>query len=296
MNVDLSIIIVNFKTYKLTKQTIKSVIEKKHSFNYQIILVDNASNDRSIEKIELDFTKEINSRMIKIVRNKENLGFSKANNIGIHTSNGDYILTLNSDTVILDDCLDKCFNYIKQDKNMGALGCKVLLPNGRLDKPCKRGFPTPEASLFYMSKLDKLFPRNKKFGQYNLTYLDEDDINEVDSLVGAFMIIPRKIIDEVGMLDEDFFMYGEDIDWCYRIKEAGYKITYYPEAKIIHYKGSSAKKKRFKTIYEFHRAMYLFYNKHYKNKYNILVTLTVYFGITIKLILTIILNLFKNKG
>ncbi|SHK24285.1 glycosyltransferase family 2 protein [Tepidibacter formicigenes] len=292
----LSIIIVNFKTYELTKQTINSIIQNENNISYEIILVDNASNDGSIEKLEKDFRKEINNNVIKIIKNKENLGFSKANNIGIKISKGEYILTLNSDTVIVDDCLNKCLKYIKKDNNIGALGCKVLLPDGKLDKPCKRGFPTPQASLFYMLKLDKLFSNIKKFGQYNLTYLDENEINEVDSLVGAFMIIPKKIINEVGMLDEDFFMYGEDIDWCYRIKKSGYKIIYYPGAKIIHYKGSSAKKKRFKTIYEFHRAMYLFYNKHYKKEYNILVTFTVYLGIIIKLILSLLLNLLKRQG
>ncbi|MEJ8553410.1 glycosyltransferase family 2 protein [Tepidibacter sp. Z1-5] len=294
--IDLSIIIVNFKTYELTKQTINSILSKNHIINYEIILVDNASNDGSIEKIEQGFKEKIKTNLIKIIRNNKNLGFSKANNIGIRIAKGEYILVLNSDTVIVDDCVDKCLDYIKKDNKIGALGCKVLLPDGKLDKPCKRGFPTPKASLYYMLKLDKLFPNRKSFGEYNLTYLSEDDINEVDSLVGAFMIIPRRVIDEVGMFDEDFFMYGEDIDWCYRIKQVGYKIIYYPEAKITHFKGSSAKKKRFKTIYEFHRAMYLFYNKHYKSKYSILTTLSIYLGISVKLIITLLINLFKKQG
>ncbi len=293
-NIDLSIIIVNFRTYELTKQTINSILSKKHSINYEIILVDNASNDNSIEKIEQGFKEKINKNLVKIIKNDQNLGFSKANNIGIKIAKGEYILTLNSDTVIVEDCLDRCIEHIKKNSNIGALGCKVLLPDGKLDKPCKRGFPTPKASLFYMLKLDKLFPNKRKFGEYNLTYLSENDINEVDSLVGAFMIIPRTVIDEVGMFDEDFFMYGEDIDWCYRIKQVGYKIIYYPKSEIIHYKGSSAKKKRFKTIYEFHRAMYLFYNKHYKSKYNVFTTLSVYLGISAKLIVTLLINLFKK--
>ncbi|WP_242967905.1 glycosyltransferase family 2 protein [Tepidibacter mesophilus] len=293
-NIDVSIIIVNFKTYELTKQTVNSILSKNHYINYEIILVDNNSSDESIEKLEVDFKQQIENRLIKTIKNDSNLGFSKANNIGIRKSEGEYVLILNSDTVVVEDCLDRCIEYIKKDSNIGALGSKVVLPDGNLDKPCKRGFPTPKASLCYMLKLDKLYPNKKSFGEYNLTYLSEDDINEVDSLVGAFMIIPRRVIDEVGMLDEDFFMYGEDIDWCYRIKKAGYKIIYYPKSQIIHYKGSSAKKKRFKTIYEFHRAMYLFYNKHYKSKYSILTTLLVYSGISFRLILTLLINLFKK--
>ena len=205
MSVDISIIIVNFKTYELTKQTIESIIKNAKNISYEIILVDNASSDESIETLEIDFDTQVKRKLIKIIKNNQNLGFSKANNIGMKASKGDYILTLNSDTVIIEDCIEKCLNYIKYDEGIGALGCRVLLPDGKLDKPCKRGFPTPKASLFYMLKLDKLFPKEESFGAYNLTYLSEDEINEVDSLVGAFMLVPRAVIEKVGMLDEELF-------------------------------------------------------------------------------------------
>ena len=135
----------------------------------------------------------------------------------------------------------------------------------------------------------------RKYGAYTASYLGEDEIGEVDALMGAFMMIPRTVIDKVGMLDEEFFMYGEDIDWCYRIKEAGYKIMYYPKEKIIHYKGSSSKKKKAKTTYEFHRAMILFYRKHYNDKYNIFVKILVYIGVALRMILSMIKNLFKKS-
>lgn len=288
---DLSIIIVNYNTNELLKQTIQSVIDTVgESINYEIIVSDNGSTDGSCEMVRQFFLG------VKLIENNDNLGFPKANNVAIKDAKGQYILLLNSDTSVQEGCLQKCITYIDGHKEIGALGCKLLLDDGTLDHACKRGFPTLEASLYYMLKLDKVFPKNKKFGAYTLDYLPQDEINEVDSLTGAFMIVRREAIKEVGLLDEDFFMYGEDIDWCYRIKEAGWKVIYYPEASTIHYKGGSSRKKRLKTIYEFHRAMYLFYNKHYRKSNNIFITLLVYIGIGLKLILSILVNMFKQRG
>lgn len=285
---DVSIIIVNYNTKELLKQTIESVINNTKGLEYEIIVVDNASVDGSIELIKNEF------KDVLLIENKNNLGFSKANNIGIKKSNGKYVLLLNSDTVVLDKTIKICFDYMEENIDIGALGCKVVLNDGRLDHACKRGFPTPSASLYYMLKLNKFFPKSKKFGQYTMSYVGEDEISEVDSLMGAFMMVRKDVIDKIGLLDEDFFMYGEDIDWCFRIKEAGYKVVYFPKAKIIHYKGASSRKKKYKTLYEFHRAMYLFYNKHYLKKYNILIALFVYLGIAIRFLICLAVNLFRR--
>ena len=239
MNMKLSIIIVNYNTYTLTKQTIDSVLEKKLLFKYEIMLVDNASQDDSMVKLQEDYEEIISQGILHITLNEANLGFSKANNIGIRQAKGEYILLLNSDTYVVETCLQKCLQYMEQqgEESIGALGCKVVLPDGTLDHACKRGFPTPKASLYYFLKLYKKDP--VKYGLYDALHLDENEIGGVDCLMGAFMLMPRTVLEEVGLLDEDFFMYGEDIDLCYRIKEAGYKIVYYPEASIIHYKGGS---------------------------------------------------------
>lgn len=282
---DLSIIIVNYNTKDLLKQAIESVINSICNISYEIIVSDNGSIDGSISMLRRNFKDVI------IIENNENLGFAKANNNAIKISSGEFILLLNSDTKIHDDCLDNCVAYAKKHPIIGALGCKVLLENGKLDHACKRGFPTPTASLYSILKLDKLFPRCARFSKYKLGNLPIDDINEIDSLTGAFMMVKSSILSNVGLLDEEFFMYGEDIDWCLRIKKAGYKVIYYPKAEIIHFKGgSSIKKKRLKTIYEFHRAMYLFYRKHYRDRYNLMVTVIVYIGIALRLILSAILN------
>ncbi|WP_259473243.1 glycosyltransferase family 2 protein [Clostridium estertheticum] len=285
--IDISIIIVNYNTKQLLADTIQSVIDTVGQITYEIIVVDNASSDGSIEMIKKQYPK------VNLIENKDNLGFPKANNIGIKQAGGRYVLLLNSDTKVLDNCIQKCLEYMDGNIEAGAIGCKLLLTSGKLDHACKRGFPTPEASLYYILKLHKLFPHSKKFGEYTLNYLPIDEINEVDALTGAFMMVRKKVIDKAGLLDETFFMYGEDLDWCFRIKEAGYKVIYYPEAVTIHYKGGSSKRKRYKTIYEFHRAMYIFYNKHYRDKYNFIITGIVFVSITVKMTLAFIINFFK---
>lgn len=290
----LSIIIVNYKTYDLTKQTIDSVLAEDVAFKYEIILVDNASLDGSIEKLQVDFEQQRPSGRLKVIVNPANVGFSKGNNVGMRIATGEYILLLNSDTYLGDQCLTKCMDYIEAHPAIGALGCKVVLPDGTLDHACKRGFPTPMVSLQYLLKLERL--DKQKYGRYDALHLGEDETGEVDCLMGAFMLMPRKAIDEVGMLDEDFFMYGEDIDLCYRIKQGGYKIMYYPQAMIIHYKGGSSKKRRTKVIYNFHHAMWIFYQKHYQGVYNFAVTGLVWLGIWSKYVLAIGKNGLKHSG
>lgn len=292
---ELSIIIVNYRTYDLTLQTINSIIDRKHEFSYNIFLVDNASNDGSIEKLESYFSSEIDSGLINVIHSKDNLGFAYANNLALNEITSDYVLLLNSDTVILDDCLEKCLDYIKSENNIGALGCRVCLADGSLDKACRRSFPSVNVSFYRLTGLSRLFPNSKRFNKYNMDYLDEDGIYSIDCLVGAFMLVKSSVIRKIGFLDENFFMYGEDIDWCYRIKEEGFKIIYYGKSKITHFKGSSSKKQKSKLIYHFYRSMYLFYNKHYKKENNILITLITYLGIISLCCLKLFLNLFKKK-
>ncbi|OON97817.1 MAG: glycosyl transferase family 2 [Epulopiscium sp. Nele67-Bin005] len=289
----LSIIIINYKTYLLTKQTIQSILNQNLTFNYEIILVDNYSNDGSIEQIENDF---LNVNHLKIIRNPENGGFSKGNNVGLKEATGEFILLLNSDTSLGKNTLLRCIKYIenknfKFNKKIGALGCKVVLEDGTLDHACKRGFPTPKASFYYLVGLDKKNP--KKYGQYKATYLDENEIGEVDCLTGAFMLMPKEVLDKVGFLDEQFFMYGEDIDLCFRIKEAGYRIVYYPKVETVHFKGGSSKKQKNIMIYHFHNAMWLFYKKHYKNRESFLITQMVKLGISLRYTLVLLKNLMR---
>ncbi|MEK8131072.1 glycosyltransferase family 2 protein [Paenibacillus filicis] len=286
---DLSVIIVNYNTCRLTVNCIHSVRQSVLEQAYEIIVVDNASSDASVGAIRTEFGSEVS-----LLVNDLNQGFSKANNQGMRIARGRYILLLNSDTIVQPDTLQTMLDFMDSHPKVGAAGCKVVLPDGSLDKACRRGFPTPSASFYYAFGLSKLFPDKPKFNQYQLGYLDPDQDYPVDCLVGAFMMVRREAIDQVGMLDEDFFMYGEDIDWCYRIKEAGWQIHYYPYTQITHYKGASSRRKPFKIIYEFHRAMVLFHKKHYSKKYPALVTGLVYTGIAVKLGLSLLLNRFGS--
>ena len=296
-DLDLSIIIVNYNTFKLTKETIDSCLAEPTHYTYEIFLVDNKSTDDSLAKLEDYFKDEISRGIIKLIANSNNDGFAKANNLAIEQAKGEYILLLNSDTLIKEATIDMCMDYMTKGTNadVGALGCKVSLADGSLDKACKRSFPNP-ANAFY-----KLFNVKTNSGKddYNLDDLDDDGVYEIDCLVGAFMLVRRTTINDIGLLDDTFFMYGEDIDWCYRIKQAGWRIVYFGEADIIHYKGASSedkktKKRNSKLIYEFYRAMYVFYRKHYTKKYNILVNIAVYIGIGVLLIFNLIRNAFRS--
>lgn len=265
---DLSIIIVNYRTYDLTKQTIESVITTVHGIDYEIILVDNASDDGSFEKLKNDF---INHNNIKFILNSSNDGFAVANNIAFKESCGEYLLLLNSDVIVSNDTINKSLEYIKTHNKIGILGCKVVLPDGTLDKACRRSFPTFKVSFYRMTGLSKLFPKSKRFNQYNLSFLDDDGQYEVDCVVGAYMMISSKLYERCGMLDESYFMYGEDIDLCYKVKQEGYSVYYYGKYDITHYKGASGKNPR--LLYEFHNSMQIFYDKHYKNQDSMLINI-----------------------
>jgi len=279
---DLSVIIVNYNTCELTTQALASVFNTTSGLVFEVFVVDNDSQDESVETIRKYYPQ------VRIIENKANLGFAAANNQAIELASGQYILLLNSDTIVQDDCLSKCIDYLSQHPKVGALGCRVLLSDGQLDHACKRGFPTPQASLFYFLKLHKVFPHSHYFGQYTLDYIPVDAISEVDGLTGAFMMVRKETIEEIGLLDETFFMYGEDLDWCYRIKAAGWKIVYYPEYTIIHLKGGSGGRKSSKSIYEFHQSMIIFYNKHYAQQYPAWVRYMIYGAIKFRYLLDLL--------
>ncbi|OMF88078.1 glycosyltransferase family 2 protein [Paenibacillus sp. FSL R7-0337] len=286
MNVDVSILILNYNTCRLTMDCLRSVYDSETSYSYEIILVDNNSEDDSVETISKEFPE------VLLIANSENVGFAKGNNQGMEVASGRYVLLLNSDTVIRKDTLETMLAFMDSRPDLGASGCKVILPDGSLDKACRRGFPTPSASFYYAFGFSKLFPDRPKFNGYQLGYLDPDDEYPVDCLVGAFMLLRRETIEQVGGLDETFFMYGEDLDWCYRIKEAGWGIYYYPHTSIVHLKGGSARRRPFKIVYEFHRAMILFHKKHYSSHYNSMINGAVYAGVGVKFTLSLLRNAF----
>ncbi|HNT30295.1 MAG TPA: glycosyltransferase family 2 protein [bacterium] len=272
--VDLSIVIVSYNTQAILRQCLQSVRACHGDLHVQVFVVDNASIDGSPDMVEEEFPE------VELIRNKINVGFAKANNQALRKVTGTHILLLNSDVVLGADTIAKTLKYMQSHPQVGVVTCKLILPDGRLDLACRRSFPTPFVALWRLVGLSRLFPRSKTFAQYNLTYLDEDTTYEVDAVVGAYMLMTREAFMEVGLLDESFFMYGEDLDWCYRFRQAGYGVVYYPEAVARHHKGaSSLGRKPYRMVREFHRAMELFYRKYFAKKYFIALNWIVYAGI-----------------
>ncbi len=259
MLMKLSIIIVNYNTKQLLSECIESIISNPPSGEFEIIVVDNNSSDGSRRMLENN-----KHGCVKTVLSDTNDGFSKANNKGLEIAGGEFILFLNPDTKILPGTLDECITYAEKS-GAGALGCRVRLENGELDLACKRGFPTLKNSFCKFTGLSKVFPKSKLFCGYNLTYIPDDEVCEIDCLVGAFMLIPAQVLSEVGSFDEEFFMYGEDVDLCLRIKNAGYPVVYYGKSEIIHKKRASSRKSK-AAKKAFYDSMLIYYKKHYGEK------------------------------
>ena len=243
---DLSVVIVNYQTFELTKNTINSIFEYDYPFELEVIVVDNASSDDSMSRLQDYF-----GDRVRFIASAKNNGFAAGNNQALRVVEARYVLLLNSDTIVWENTLESIYNYMEDHKDVGACGCRVLLENGELDKACKRSFPNVKNSFFRLFHI----PTNSADDNYNLDNLPDDEIYEIDCLTGAFMFMRKEALDTAGLLDETFFMYGEDIDLCYRIKNSGWKIIYYGESKITHLKGASSKKQKSKLIYEFYRAL-----------------------------------------
>lgn len=284
----LSIIIVNFNTKDKLRMCLARVFSSATNFAFEIFVVDNASVDGSAAMVKTEFPP------VKLIANDKNSGYSFANNQAIRKSAGKYVLLLNPDVEVSVDTFDKMISFMDNNLSVGISGCKVLKPDGTLDLACRRSFPNLPGALFRFTGLSFLFPKSK-LASYNLTYLPEDEIAEVDSVVGAFLLIGRKTIDRIGLLDETYFMYGEDMDWCYRAKQAGFQVMYVPITTVIHHKGSSSRKSPAKSLYEFHRAMQIFYDKFYRQKHNFLVNSLVSVGIWSRYAIKLFQNFFRKQ-
>ncbi|MER3327985.1 MAG: glycosyltransferase family 2 protein, partial [Candidatus Kapaibacterium sp.] len=197
------------------------------------------------------------------IYSESNLGFGKANNLGFDTANGKYTLILNPDTLLESVTLQVLYDYMESNPDIGTAGCKVLNVDGSFQSACRRGFPTPWASFCKLFGLQRLFPKSKLFAKYNLSYLNENETNDIDALIGAFMFTRTDVLKKINGFDESFFMYGEDLDLCYRIKEIGYRVSYYPKTSITHFKGESSKRSTLNETKHFYDAMEIFAKKHY---------------------------------
>ncbi|WP_066757967.1 glycosyltransferase [Crocinitomix algicola] len=271
----LSVVIVNYNVEFFLEQCLNSVFAALQHVDGEVFVVDNNSIDGSLKMVSDKFPE------VKLIANKENVGFSKANNQALRIAEGKYHLLLNPDTIVEEDTFLKVVQFMDEHPKAGGLGVKMIDGKGNFLPESKRGLPTPKDAFYKIFGLSRLFPKSKKFGRYHLSYLDKDKTHEIEILSGAFMLMRKDALDKVGLLDEAFFMYGEDIDLSYRIVLGGYKNYYFPGTRIIHYKGESTKKSSVNYVFVFYNAMIIFAKKHFSSKnaktYSFLINLAIYF-------------------
>ena len=266
---DLAIVILNFNTAQLLRDCLRSVFAAETALRYAVCVVDNAGTDGSAEMVHAEFP------AAHVIVSPTNVGFSAGNNLGLRwfglgsgaphaaTDGPRYVLLLNPDTLVPPTAIDAMVRFMAARPEIGVAGPRVRRPDGSLDRACRRSFPTPEVSFYRMVGLSRLLPHSRRFNAYNLAYYPEDAVHEVDAVVGAFMLLRREAIDAVGLLDEAFFMYGEDLDWAKRIKDAGWQVWYNGQVEITHVKEASSRQSG-KARIDFYEAMWIFYRKHYR--------------------------------
>ena len=257
----LSVVFLSYNTRDLTRQALSSVLAAAEGLEVEIFVVDNASADGSADMVAEEFPQ------VKLICNAANVGFSAGNNVALRQVTGEYALLINTDTIVRRDALRTMVEFLDAHPEAGACGCKILDPDGTLQLDSRRGFPTPLAAFCKMSGLSRLFPKHPLIAHYHMTYLDPEQTAEVEVLSGSCMMVRKSAMDQVGLLDEDYFMYGEDIDWCYRFHQAGWKIYYVPTTEIIHFRGESGRGTPLKILYRKSRAMSIFVNKHMARRY-----------------------------
>jgi GT2 family glycosyltransferase len=284
----ISIIIVHYKVPECLREAIHSIYQAELNDQTEIIVVDNASNDNASQITKKEFPEVI------WIQLKQNIGFGKACNIGAHHAKGRYILLLNPDTVISKTSLSVAYTLLERRSDIGLMGPKILNPDGTLQASCRRSFPTPTVAISYFTGLSRLFPKSKLLSRYHMTFMDQDQAGELEAISGSFMFLRRELFLDIGGFDEIFFMYGEDLDLCWRIREKGFKVWYEPATQIIHRKGRSSAKNALRSRFAFYEAMVLFMKKYRFS--GIFPTWFIFLGILLQASLNIGSILFKYSA
>ena len=278
----ISVIIVNYNVQHFLEQCLQSAFKALQNIDGDVWVVDNNSVDGSVEMVKEKFPE------VKLIASKDNLGFSKGNNLAIKKSEGEYTLLLNPDTLVEEDTFEKVIKFMDENPKAGGLGVKMVDGKGNFLPESKRSLPTPSVAFYKIFGLSNLFPKSKRFGKYHCGHLDKNETNEVEILSGAFMLMRKSALDKVGLLDEEFFMYGEDIDLSYRLIKGGYKNYYFADTRIIHYKGESTKKSSVNYVFVFYNAMIIFAKKHFNSKnasiFSFLIKIAIYFRASIAIV------------
>lgn len=289
----LSVIIVNYNVKYYVEQCLRSVFASQGftSENMEVFVVDNESSDGSITHLRSMFS-ATEYPGLHLIANRRNVGFGHANNQALRKAKGRYVLYLNPDTMLAENTLKEAVAFAEKQKNLGAIGAKMLNSNGSFALESRRGLPTPWVAFCKMSGLVKIFPKSRRFGKYYMRYLSRDEAAPVDIISGAFMLARRDVLNEMGGFDEDFFMYGEDIDLSYRLLKSG-RQNYYIPVPILHYKGESAHRSSFRYVHVFYEAMLIFFNKHFRH-YGLVLSLPIKLTILVQALLTLALKNARN--
>src|SRR3990172_7738260 len=288
--IDLSICIVSYQARDLLRDCLRSIYETIDSLSFEIIVVDNYSEDGTLEMLKDEFPN------VRLLVNDHNTGYTRPNNQAMRESKGRYVVLLNPDTLVKPNAIAELFAFLETHPEVGIVGPKVLNRDGSLQKQCRRSEARPWDAFCYFSGLSRIFPHDKRFSGYLMTYLSEDLTHEAEAVSGSCMMIRHKVIDQIGYLDELFFAYQEDTDYCRRARLAGWKVFYDPSAQIIHYGGEGGSNVQpFRSIIEWHRSYYLYYRKHFARDYLFVFNAIYYMGMLIKLELSLFSNLFRKK-
>jgi GT2 family glycosyltransferase len=288
--ISLSICIVTYQARDYLRDCLNSLYAHAPNGEYEIIVVDNHSTDGTIETLERQFPQ------VQLIKNPTNNGFTAPMNQALRQAQGQYLLQLNPDTIVHDQALNQLIQFMQSHPKVGICGPKVLNTDGSLQKPCRRGESTPWAVITYFLGLSSLFPKSKLFGGYLMNYLDEDEINEVDGVAGSCMLLRREVIDQIGYLDERFFAYQEDADFCFQARQAGWKVYYVPTAQITHYGGQGGSRVQpYRSIFEWHRSYWLYYRKNLAANYFFLLNWLYYLAMLVKLALALLSNLVRKE-
>jgi len=286
----LTVVIVNYNVRYFLEQCLLSVQKAMQGVDGEVYMVDNNSVDGSVAMVQERFA------WVKCIANKENVGFSKANNQAMHVAKGEYVLLLNPDTVVEEDTFQKVIAFMDEHPDAGGLGVKMVDGKGVFLPESKRGLPSPETSFYKIFGISKLFPRSARFNRYHLGHLSIDDTHEIEILSGAFMLMRKQVLDKVGLLDEEFFMYGEDVDLSWRIILGGWKNYYYPGTRIIHYKGESTKKGSLNYVFVFYNAMAIFARKHFSQKHAATYTAIIKMAIWMRALVAVLSRFIKHAS
>jgi N-acetylglucosaminyl-diphospho-decaprenol L-rhamnosyltransferase len=288
MKARVAIVIVNWKTPELLADCLASLYKDSGAAEFEIWVVDNDSQDGSAQMVATQFS------LVKLIVNQHNVGFAAACNQIIPQVTAPYVLLLNPDCLAVGNAVSQLCDFLDANPDCAAVGPQVLNPDGTLQLACRRSFPSPEAAFYRLTYLSKLFPKNQKFARYNLTFADATEQLDVDALSGSCMMVRNSAIKQIGLLDEDIFMFGEDIDWCWRLKQRGWRVVYFPQSVVYHYHGAASRLRRVGATINLHKGMEVFYRKHMSQQHTTAFNILVYAAIWMRAALFVVLSAIQS--